>query len=350
MHPLPLRHARLVLLALALVALAGPGGALAPAPLAAQDSRPTSKADKERERERARERERRRRDADDERDEDGSARLDTTVTVDPKAVVALSLTGGEVIVRAWDRPEVRVSATLEGGRIGFQASSARVSLNDEHGAGDAHFELTVPRGARLTVEGTNAELDVSGVHGGVEIDNANGDVRLADVGGVVRADLMTGELRVEGGDGDFRLDLASGDVVMDDVAGRIQVESVSGDITVRRARAREVRLETTSGSLTYDGTVQGDGQYELSTHSGDVRLRLPDGTRARLEADTYNGEFSSDFPVTMQPGAATSVKQRKYQLLVGDGNGPLIRVGSFSGDIHLARSAPVRPDSSRNDR
>jgi hypothetical protein len=134
------------------------------------------------------------------------------------------------------------------------------------------------------------------------------------------------------------------------VAGRIQVETVSGDITVRRARARELRLETTSGSVSYEGSVQGDGQYEMSTHSGDVRLRLPEGTRARLEAETYNGEFTSDFAVTMQPGAGSSIRQRKYQLLVGDGQGPLIRVGSFNGDIHLGRASVARADSTRNDR
>lgn len=332
------RHVRPVLLALALLASAGVVDALVPAPMSAQDTK--HKADKEHAR-------RHREDAD---DDERSARLDTTVTVTAKALVAISLNGGEVIVRAWDRAQVRVVAELDNGRIDFDASSARVSVGDAHGSGDAHFELSVPRGARVTIDGTNAEVDVTGVHGGVEIDNANGDVHMADVGGVVRTDLMTGELRVEGGDGDFRIGLASGDVVMQDIAGRLAVESVSGDITVRRSRAKEMRLETTSGSVTYEGTVQADGQYELSTHSGDVRLRLPEGTRARLEADTYNGEFTSDFPVTMQPGSSTSVRQRKYQLLVGDGNGPLIRVGSFSGDIHLARTSLARADSTRNDR
>ena len=347
-----IRPARFGVLLLALLAAGAVAPAIVPAPLRAQQSSAEKERQRERERQRELDRERERRRAHDEDDhDDNPVRKDTTVRVDPKALVALSLNGGEVIVRTWERAEVKVSAQLERGRLDFEATAMRVGIGDGHGSsGDARFEVTMPRTARLTIDGTNAEVQVTGVRGGVEIENANGDVRLADVGGIVRAELMTGELSIAGGDGDFRLELASGDVMLEDVAGRIEVESVSGDIVVRRAKARALRLETTSGSLTYEGSVQADGQYELSTHSGDVRLRLPEGTRARLEADTYNGEFTSDFAVTMQPGSATSIRQRKYQLLVGDGQGPLIRVGSFNGDIHLGRTTVARADSTRNDR
>jgi DUF4097 and DUF4098 domain-containing protein YvlB len=241
-----------------------------------------------------------------------------------------------------------VRAEAEGSRgLGFEASGARVSVDGGH-HGDSRVEVTMPRTARLDIEGNNLEVDVQGVRGGVEVENASGDVQLADVGGLVRAEVMSGELGVRGGDGDFRLELASGDVVLEDVSGRIQVENVSGDITVRRARARELRLETTSGTVSYEGTVQADGTYELSSHSGDVALRLPAGTKARLEADTYNGEFVSEFPVTMQPSAARSGnRQRKYELVMGDGTGPLIRISSFTGDITLARTTFTRPDSTR---
>jgi DUF4097 and DUF4098 domain-containing protein YvlB len=246
--------------------------------------------------------------------------------------------GGDVVVRAWERNEVRILATSDDGRLSLDASSLRVGLVAEHPS-DVRYEVTMPRTARLSVAGTNVEVDVSGVRGGVEVENANGDVTLADVGGIVRVELMTGELRVTKGDGDFRLELASGDVTLADVAGRIGVETVSGDIEVRGARATEVRLETTSGSLTYEGTVVPDGTYELSTHSGDVVLRLPEGSSARLAAETYNGEFRSDFPVVMQPGG--SARQRRVELQLGGAQGPLIRIESFSGDIHLER-APAR--------
>lgn len=353
MNVLRLRPARLGFLLLALsFAGAAVVEALLPAPLAAQSPKPRPKPRPEHDRDRERDRERdRRRDRGDDDRGGRAARIDTTVAVDPRALVSLSLNGGDVIVRAWDRSEVRVVAQSDHGRIDFDAAPTRVSIGDGHGSGgDSRFEVTVPRLARVSVEGTNAEIEVTGVRGGVEIENANGDVRLTDVGGLVRAELMTGELHIMGGDGEFRCSLASGDVVVEDVAGRIQVETVSGDITVRGARARELRLETTSGDVTYDGAIRSDGRYEMSTHSGDVTLRLPDGTHARLEAETYNGEFTSDFAVTMQPNANTGTRQRRYQLVVGDGQGPLIRLGSFNGGIHLGRASIARTDSTRTDR
>jgi DUF4097 and DUF4098 domain-containing protein YvlB len=350
-------------LAVGPILAAGTGLATAlPAPLAAQGS--TSEA-KNQTRERERERERARREAEQRRQErererqrrprparEGAARmrLDTTVAMDARGLVELTLNGGDVIVRTWDRAEVRVSAQLDNGHLSLDASASRVLLGDaEHSDADARFEVTMPRTARLEVAGINAEVVVDGVRGGVQVENATGDVQLTDVGGLVRAELMTGELHVTRGEGDFRLSLASGDVMLQDVTGRVEVENVSGDITVRGGRARELRLETTSGDVTYEGTVQAEGTYELSTHSGDVQLRLPEGTRARLEAETYNGEFVSDFPVTMQPGAPKGGRQRRYELLVGDGGGPLIRVESFTGDIHLGRTAVARAESTPRD-
>lgn len=277
----------------------------------------------------------RRRDDDD--DDEGAARVDTTLALDPRGSVALEILEGDVIVHAWDRPEVRVVASSEDGRITIDATGQRVEVGTSR-PGEARYEVTMPRTARLSVSGTSAEIRVDGVHGGVELENANGNVTLADVGGTVRAELMTGELRLTKGDGDFRFELASGDVELHDVAGRVSVESVSGDIEVRGARARELRLETTSGSVTYEGTVAPDGTYELTSHSGDVVLRLPEGTAARLSAETYSGEFESDFPVVMQP-ASGKVRQRRLELQVGGGQGPLIRIESFSGDIHLQRAS-----------
>lgn len=331
-NSLQARRSLRALAALAALAAAGVAGTglAAPAPLDAQVSpkvkvRPKVRIDM------------RGRDHDDE--DGGSARIDTTVAIDPRGTVSLELIGGDVVVRAWDRAEVKILATAEDGRIALDASALRVSLDVSHPGHDVRYEVTMPRTARLSVSGADAEVDVSGVRGGLDLENASGDATLADVGGIVRVELMSGELRVSRADGDFRLELASGDIALDDVAGRVVAETVSGDIDVRGGRARELRLETTSGSLSYEGTIAADGQYELVTHSGDVTLRLPDGASARLAAETYNGEFQSDFPVVMQPtGGSTGNRQRRFTLQLGQAGGPLIRLESFSGDIHLVRA------------
>lgn len=334
---LPARRALGARAALAALVACGVAGTLlaAPAPLHAQatprvKAKPKVRVDM------------RRHDHDDE-DGGGAARIDTTVAIDPRGTVSLELIGGDVVVRAWERNEVKILATAEDGRIALDASPLRVSLDVTHPGHDVRYEVTVPRTARLAVSAADAEIDVSGVRGGTDLQNASGDATLADVGGIVRVELMSGELHVSRADGDFRLELASGDIALDDVAGRVVAETVSGDIDVRGGRARELRLETTSGSLSYEGTIAADGQYELVTHSGDVTLRLPEGSSARLAAETYNGEFESDFPVVMQPTGGTTgnrpgTRQRRYTLQLGEGGGPLIRLESFSGDIHLVRA------------
>lgn len=277
-----------------------------------------------------------------------TARIDTTVALAARGEVELSLHQGTVVVGAWERPEVRIRATVEDeGNLDFSATPSRVVLDmaGSHGHAEARYEVTLPRDARLSISGTSVEVEVRGAKGGIDIENSNGDVVLADVGGAVTVSNMSGSLSIAGADGDVRAQVQSGDIRLGDVEGRIEVDGVSGNIEILGSRARELRVETTSGNVTYDGTVSGDGRYLIATHSGNVNLHLPAGTRARLDVESYNGEFESDFPVAMLTSGLRSGQQR-FDLLVGAdagagagaGTGPTFRVTSYSGDIHLGRA------------
>lgn len=283
---------------------------------------------------------------------DGPAttRIDTTVALAARGEVELSLVEGSVVVGAWERPEVRVRATVdEGGHLAFSATPSRVALDTEHGRrAEARYEITVPRDARLSISGTSVEIDVRGARGGIDVENMSGDITLADVGGTVAVSNMSGSLTVRSAQGDLHAEVQSGDVRLGDVEGRIEVDGVSGNIEILGSRASELRVETTSGNVTYDGSVSGDGRYLIATHSGNVMLHFPSGTNARLDIESYNGEFESDFPVTMQPSGLRGGQQRRFDLLVGTGTttGPTVRVTSYSGDIHLGRALSRSRDGS----
>jgi hypothetical protein len=281
-----------------------------------------------------------------------TARIDTTVALAARGEVELSLHQGVVVVGAWERSEVRIRATVEeNGNLDFSATPSRVVLDmaRTRGHAEARYEVTLPRDARLSISGTSVEVEVRGAKGGIDIENTSGDVTLADVGGTVTVTNMSGSLSIAGAGGDVRVQVQSGDIRLGDVEGRIEVDGVSGNIEIVGSRARELRVETTSGNVTYDGTVSGDGRYLIATHSGNVYLHLPTGTRARLDVESYNGEFESDFPVAMLTSGLRSGQQR-FDLLVGAdagagtgagtsaGTGPTFRVTSYSGDIHLGRA------------
>src|SRR4026209_441510 len=59
------------------------------------------------------------------------AQIDTTVRLDRGGSVDLSLISGRIRVTGWDRSDVKISASIDNGRLRFSSKSSRVSLTVE---------------------------------------------------------------------------------------------------------------------------------------------------------------------------------------------------------------------------
>ena len=283
-----------------------------------------------------------------------AAEIDTTIVFSRTGTVELQLTGGEIIVTSWPREQVRVRATSERSALRLDASSAHVSLGLRPGAsrsGDTRFEVTIPVGARVRANTTSGDIRVSGSKADVEARTQRGDIAVEDVG---RIDLnaFSGDVEATAVAGDVRISVLSGDVRVRGATGEIEIKTVSGEVDVRDTRARLVRLESTSGDLTYDGTIDPSGRYELETHSGDVDLSLPANIGANVVVSTFSGTVDSDFEMRLEPGlhGDGSSHGKELRLTIGRG-GARIAAKSFSGDINntTGGGTPRRNDSDRED-
>jgi DUF4097 and DUF4098 domain-containing protein YvlB len=153
---------------------------------------------------------------------------------------------------------------------------------------------------------------------------------------------LSGDIVASGITGNVDINAVSGDLTLSDVKGDVEATSVSGDIDLRGIVARYVRAKSTSGDVTYDGTIDSTGRYELASHSGSVYLVIPPNTGALLTVSTYTGSIDSDFPITITPGESGfggSTKRLTFAIGKGDAR---ISAESFSGDITL-RSKGRRP-------
>jgi hypothetical protein len=323
---------------------------------AASRDRARAERDAERESERAQrdaERATERMDRDDDDDDDrgrGSQErtsIDTTVSLTRGGVVDLSLISGEIRVVGWTRGDVKVSARSEGGRLRFEATPSRVSLDIEHQGGrhnhndmDATYDVSVPTGTRVLMRGVSGDLSARGVKGEIEARSVSGEVQVEDAGRVT-LESVSGDVRATRVNGEARAHSVSGEVSITDVVGDLDAESVSGDVTLRRAKARTVRVETVSGEVTYEGSVDPAGRYEFNSHSGDVRLILPANTNAALSLETFSGDIDSAFPLTVRPSAndqsGPGKRARRMEFTLGSG-GPRITAESFSGEITIERA------------
>lgn len=277
------------------------------------------------------------------RDAQEGSRIDTTLTLAANGTVDLSLLSGEIIVTGGSGRQVRIVAESERAELRLEHSANRISLRTERNrgrSGDTEYRVTVPTGTRVIMASTSGELEARGTRGEVEATTMSGDITISDASGGVQAEALSGNVEISNVTGPVRVQAVSGDVTVENASGEVEVESVSGEIVLQNITSKSVRGVTVSGEVDFDGSIASDGRYELNSHSGDVRVRLPENVNALVSVSTFSGEIDSDFPLTLEPGDRRQHHQQ-FEFRIGSG-GARIQLESFSGDIHLDRGTARR--------
>lgn len=291
-----------------------------------------------------------------------------TVAAQPDVVVSLCLASGGIVVRGWDRQEIRARAgdverlEVRGGGAASAQPTKRVEVlvskdEDEDGfgpmgcAGDGHVELDVPRGATVSLQIHEGDIEVSGV-AEARVESLNGDVEVARVSRSVEVSTMTGDISVKDASGRVRLRAINGSVEATNVravepSDDFLATSTSGDVRLERISHIKVRGMTIGGDVEMTGPLTQGGSYELKSTSGDVSLILPSDASFRLIARVIaNGEIITDFPVkaTANTAATATSDKNKHSPLtmsrlvgtVGSGDAEL-NLYTFSGTVHLKK-------------
>lgn len=276
-------------------------------------------------------------------DDVGRTQIDTTVRLDRGGAVDLSIISGRIRVTGWDRPDVKVSATIETGYLRFSANSSRVSLSVEdsddgrgrgrrhNNVGDARYEVSVPRGTRLILEGVSGDVTSKGSQGEIEASSVSGDVDITDGVRTVSAESVSGSVHVANVNGNLRTETVSGDLRVETLSGDLEASSVSGNLRLVGIQSKDVRTETVSGDIIYTGTIEPTGKYGFESHSGTLRLNIPRAAGAQFSVETFSGDVQSDFQVTIGPRGNLR-KEGRMEFTIGDGRAK-ITAQTFSGSI-----------------
>jgi DUF4097 and DUF4098 domain-containing protein YvlB len=274
----------------------------------------------------------------------GLTRIDTTVRLDRGGAVDLSLISGKIRVTGWDRADVKISASIESGYLRFNANSSRVSLSVEdsdndgrrgrrhNDVGDARYDVSVPRGSRLILEAVSGDVISKGSQGEIEATSVSGDVDVTDGVRTVSAESVSGSVHAASVAGNLRTETVSGDLRAESVTGDVEASTVSGSIRLVGIQSKDVRTESVSGDLTYTGSIEPSGRYSFEAHSGTVRLNIPRGAGAQFSVETFSGDLSTDFPVTIPPNPNGRRREGHMDFTIGDGRAK-ITAQTFSGSI-----------------
>lgn len=302
--------------------------ALVPTVLTAQRSR-----DRDRDRERERD-----------RDFGGEdvTKIDTTFTFGPNGTVDLSQVSGNITVTASRGREAKVYAFTEYGTLRADFSGSRIVLEvrSRRGRmGESEFRLQLPAGTRVLARSVSGEVSVTGMKAAVEARSVSGSVHVEDATDRVSLESVSGDVTASGIAGALRATSVSGDLKLTGVAGDLELQSVSGEVVIHDARSGNVRAETVSGSVEYQGSLDKAGRYEFKSHSGDVTLTLPDNLGANFSLSTFSGSVDSAIPMTLQPSDEMTGRRRSktMEFSVG-GGGARITVSTFSGDVTIQKA------------
>lgn len=272
---------------------------------------------------------------------------DTTVSVSAGTRLKLENVGGEVIIKAWDRNQVRIQASHSSRTaVGINLSEASLRLSPKGSRGTMRmggvvdYVLTVPAAMSIEIGGMYADVTIEGTRGDISVQTVEGNINVKGGGDILQLHTVNGKINVQGARGRLDVRSVSEDVEVSDVVGDVIAETVSGDVTLSRIDGKRVEAQTVSGDVRFDGTLRADGTYSLLTHSGDVVVAIPENASALIQTAVANGDVSASFSLP----ASERSSRRRQEFRIG-GGGASIEIETFSGDIRLVRPTEMRTRS-----
>ena len=269
--------------------------------------------------------------------------VDAPVSLDFDDVNALQvrLIAGTVAVMATDdRPSVTVSEiTGRPLQVGYEGGTLTIAyealswerlldwLKPLHDA--AAVTVAVPSDCPIQLGVVSASAVVCGLSSGASVKGVSGEITLDGVAGDVQADTVSGALEGR------------------DVDGAVRFKSVSGDLTLANGSLNLLKADNINGQIAADISLAAAGAMRISTISGDVTLRLPADSDARVRLHSTSGNVRSEFD-----SLRTSISPASHTVSgnVGGGSGR-VSVNSVSGAVTLlrrpSRRSAARPETPR---
>jgi DUF4097 and DUF4098 domain-containing protein YvlB len=284
---------------------------------------------------------------------ESSPRTDQTVDVTKGTRLVISNNAGEVVVRSWDRDQVRVQAS-HNERVSIDIASAdntvRVRARAQRGAaGLVDYQLTVPRWMAVNLSGTYLESTIEGTSAEVTVESVNGSIRVIGGSGNVNARSVEGTITIEKAAGNVRATTVNEGIRLSNISGDVYAETTNGDIEVENAQTTSLEISTVNGDVTFNGSMRDGGSYRLTTHGGDLRVGLGGVNNATVFVRTFQGDFRADFPIQLPEGQSANSGSKRFNFTLGSGSAR-IELQTFNGDITLARKEILTSEQLRRQR
>jgi DUF4097 and DUF4098 domain-containing protein YvlB len=262
----------------------------------------------------------------------GPGRLEKTLDTTGDPQITLSNLRGQIAVRGWVKNQVHVICVTASPRVEVDVDALprtgqveRIQLathvldplvtgNDE----TADCALDVPVGASLEVRNRQGAVLVEKLQGQhAWIESADARISATDVAGHLTA-------RSLGGDIEFTRP-----------TGRADAYSITGSIRLLDPGSKNLRANTNSGKITYQGDFIPAGEYVLSTYSGDIEVICPPSASFELNAKTVKGKLENTFSLTHKRHSPSPFPSANSLFGTYNTGNATVELTSFSGKIRV---------------
>lgn len=274
---------------------------------------------------------------------------DQTISVASGARLTVRNFAGEVVIKTWDRDQLRVQARhVARAKVNVRQTGNAVLITSEtSGAASVDYEINAPAWMPIKVEGTFNFITVEGAQSDVTAETVRGDVMIKGGNGTVIAKSIQGEVSVEGARGRITASSVNEGVRVAASSGDIAVETTNGHISLTRIASPNVDATTVNGHIVYEGTVADKGRYRFATHNGTITVTLPAESNATFNVRTYNGDFVSNLNLSGPPRSEVR-RGRRVTYTLGNGSAEM-EMESFGGSIKIQRSGSTSSTKDKKD-
>ncbi|MEW6238454.1 MAG: DUF4097 family beta strand repeat-containing protein [Candidatus Omnitrophota bacterium] len=260
-------------------------------------------------------------------DATGAAALDSDTT--NGAIVLTGVDSNQVkvhsrkVVRAWTKeeaenfaPKVKIHVEREGDVVKVYSEQPKTTFKINV---SVHFTIEAPKSLMADLHSTNGKVAVSNMTNGVKAHTTNGGIELENVDGRIEAGSTNGGLKA----------------VIGELKEEGEFSTTNGGVNVTISKGvAPIRVSSTNGGLTVKA-LGGVASLKASTTNGGVNVTLPPDFNGQLDASTWNGRVSCDFPIDGK------VTKKSIYGKVGSGGDAKVNISSTNGSVSIKKENPA---------
>ncbi|HEY4054227.1 MAG TPA: DUF4097 family beta strand repeat-containing protein [Terriglobales bacterium] len=258
----------------------------------------------------------------------GDVRKNLHFKVGKHPMITIDNPYGPVVVRAGAAHQVIVTAILHSDKVEVDQSQShnRIEIvshllaGADQTSGIVEYDVQVPAEANLALHSDNGRIHAEKLRGDLAMEGSNATMEVLDCSG-----------------GHVHVKTLNGPVSLTNVHdSHVEVMSMGGDVVLIGVSGTLVNINSNSGKIQYTGDFSGEGEYNFTSHTGDIEAIAPAYASIDVFARSNQGRVESDF--SLEPKHSSLYAKGGSALIGTMGKAAsAVKLVSFSGKIHLKK-------------